>query len=110
MAKKEKLKMYRQGDVLVIQTTAAIPSDAVAIEPEGGRVILAHGEVTGHAHAIAAKIATLYMLEGARRMLEMRQAGPLEHEEHAPIDLPEGCYIVKRQREFEPETIRYVAD
>jgi hypothetical protein len=42
-------KTYRQGDVLLIETTeTARGKDA----REKGRIILAHGEMTGHAHEI----------------------------------------------------------
>ena len=44
-------KVIRQGDVSLIQVSA-IPSNAVEIKTEQNRVVLAYGEVTGHAHAI----------------------------------------------------------
>jgi hypothetical protein len=48
----KELLMMRQGDVLV-QRVGNIPKAAKAIRRDAGRVILAYGEVTGHAHAIA---------------------------------------------------------
>lgn len=47
-----KNKMYRQGDVL-IQQIASLPSKLNPVPRENGRIVLAHGEVTGHAHALA---------------------------------------------------------
>lgn len=42
----------RQGDVYLIPV-AALPAGCKPIQPEAGRrFVLAHGEVTGHAHAI----------------------------------------------------------
>jgi len=42
----------RQGDVYLIPV-AALPEGCKPIQPEAGRrFVLAHGEVTGHAHAI----------------------------------------------------------
>lgn len=42
----------RQGDVYLIPVKA-LPAGCTPIQPEGGRrFVLAHGEVTGHAHAI----------------------------------------------------------
>lgn len=42
----------RQGDVYLIPVTA-LPAGCRPIQPEAGRrFVLAHGEVTGHAHAI----------------------------------------------------------
>lgn len=41
----------RQGDVLIVPVQA-MPPGCKDITPENGRVVLAYGEVTGHAHAI----------------------------------------------------------
>jgi hypothetical protein len=51
--------MYRQGDVLIIPVES-IPERLDAIDRDDGRVVLAHGEVTGHAHAIKAEGAVLF--------------------------------------------------
>ena len=50
--------MYRQGDVLIVALAeGAVPEYALdaASEPRDGRgrLVLALGEVTGHAHAVA---------------------------------------------------------
>ncbi len=45
---------YRQGDVL-LERVDSLPRKLQPVAREKGRVILAHGEVTGHAHAIADK-------------------------------------------------------
>lgn len=50
--------LLRQGDV-ALTAVSSIPSDAKAVVRDGGRVVLAYGEVTGHAHAIHGKGATL---------------------------------------------------
>lgn len=44
-------QQYRQGDVL-LQRVSSFPKKLKAVARERGRVILAHGEVTGHAHAL----------------------------------------------------------
>ena len=45
--------LYRQGDVLVQRINATdVPAKAEEIPRDGGRVVLAYGEVTNHAHAI----------------------------------------------------------
>ena len=46
-----KTKHYRQGDVLIMRVPKIHKNKPM--EREGGKVILAHGEVTGHAHAIS---------------------------------------------------------
>lgn len=106
--------MYRQGDVLIVSTTT-IPASATPVPLEGGRIVLAHGEVTGHAHAIASPDAELLATPGATaetadRWLRVRSAVTLAHEEHTPITIPPGEYRVIRQREYDPELARQVAD
>ena len=48
--KKVPMIIKRQGDVLLAQV-AKLP-EGCKPEPSGSRLVLAHGEVTGHAHAI----------------------------------------------------------
>lgn len=110
------MKHYRQGDVL-IREVQRIPAKAKPIAREAGRVVLAHGEVTGHSHAIAAKGAQYLMGTepssggAAPRYLEVTaKSVELRHEEHARIRLPRGRYEVVIQREYHPEAIRNVAD
>jgi len=105
-------KHYRQGDVLVIET-AAIPADAKPVEREAGRIVLAHGEVTGHSHAIAsqdARFAAVVAKGAERRFLESKKPVALDHEEHATIKIARGAYEVVIQREYSPGAIRNVAD
>lgn len=51
--KTNKQKHYRQGDVL-IERIASLPAQLKKAARENGKIILAHGEVTGHHHAFAA--------------------------------------------------------
>ena len=95
--------MFRQGDVLLL-AVEALPEQAEP-EPRGGRIVLAEGEVTGHAHAIEERDARSYTHEGERYLLTKSRA-QLIHEEHAPIDVPPGVYRVIIQREYEPDPIR----
>jgi hypothetical protein len=102
-------KMFRQGDVLIVECSRVEASKEV--EREGGRIVLAHGEVTGHAHAIASMDATLLMNEATlNRYLDVRAPVTLDHEEHGRIELPSGFFQVVRQREYRPEGLRQVAD
>lgn len=108
-------KMYRQGDVLIQRIEPKDVSKLKKVPREAGRIVLAHGEATGHAHAIESTHATLYalaedMADQALRLLEVKRTARLSHEEHSAIELPPGLYRVIRQREFSPEESRYVAD
>lgn len=104
--------MFRQGDVYIIPTTKRIPRDAKLVERENGQVILAHGEVTGHCHAIAEKEVSLFATtaEAVDRWLKVGKDAVLTHQEHGHLTIPAGNYIVRRQREYSPEAIRFVAD
>ena len=111
--------MAAQGDILLIKIDA-LPKGVVAVEPENGRHIVAHSE-TGHHHVIererAGAVTTMYRLpEEIYELFLVVEGGPtlLEHERpfdtHEPIQLGEGIYKVRRQREYTPEGYRRVAD
>lgn len=101
-------EQYRQGDVFIVRVDK-LPKTAKAQEKTENRVVLEYGEVTGHAHAVSADEATMF-LDGTRRYLEVCLATTLRHEEHAPIELEQGVYEIRRQREYHPEELRYVQD
>ena len=106
-----KNKIYRQGDVLVRQIGKIDLSRLTEIPRENGAVVLAHGEATGHTHAIEAKEARLFRGEKPGVCYLLLDAPvDLVHQEHAPIALPAGHYEVIRQVEYTPEAIRNVAD
>lgn len=118
----------RQGDVLLVpvKTIRELKAEPV-VARDAGRVVLAYGEVTGHAHAILDEKVTLHRADRAHPSVREVEIDPgfdvggildvrgdeavLVHEEHAPIPLPAGQYVLVRQREYEPgETPRFVAD
>lgn len=101
---------YRQGDVLITRVTK-LPADLKPVDREGGRIILAHGELTGHAHAIIDQHATLRQTAAGQLFLEiLESAASLKHEEHSTVKLPPGLYRVARQVEYSPAALRNVAD
>ena len=69
-----------------------------------GRLVLAEGEATGHAHAIAEPDAREFRV-GDERFVLVRSAAQLIHEEHATIDIPPGAY-----RDRHPARVRARAD
>lgn len=102
--------MFRQGDVLLILVDF-IPKNVSTVPREQDRIVLAHGEATGHAHAIAAPKARLVEdVSSGHRYLDLSTMAWLRHEEHAAIHLPAGHYRVIRQREYTPEAPRWVTD
>jgi hypothetical protein len=105
-------EMYRQGDVLIVPI-AAMPPTLEPVKREKGRIVLAHGEVTGHSHAITSKCAALFR-DPKLMAVFMHVSGDapvaLEHDEHATISIPPGDYQIIRQVEYSPEAVRNVAD
>ncbi|MER8183710.1 hypothetical protein [Kitasatospora sp. NPDC094015] len=108
--------MYRQGDVLIVPVEEdAVPSTVAALPQQPrdarGRLVLALGEVTGHAHAVVGP-GELRREAGpfAAAWLRLSEGGRVVHEEHAVIPLPKGWYRVVRQREYTPGAVRVVAD
>lgn len=100
---------YRQGDVLITRVNDAIPSDAKRKPRDKGRVVLAYGEVTGHAHALDAPGAELFVVNDLT-LLSLQDKAELRHEEHGSVHLPAGNYQVVIQREYTPQGLRNVAD
>jgi hypothetical protein len=104
---------------------------------DGGRIILAYGEVTGHCHEVVAvetglppsmAEAQFFEVDGVRELVILAPC-VLRHDEHAPIALsPDrqeqyrqgdvllhptgpGVWTVIQQREqYQPEAWRVVAD
>lgn len=103
------MRQFRQGDVLLIETQ--VPRAGFKHVPrENGRIVLAYGEATGHAHAILDEDVKLLQL-GDERFLRVGDGGStVRHEEHAPVAVPAGGYKVVRQSEYAPEEIRNVGD
>lgn len=93
----------RQGDVL-LQKVQDIQGKQLS------HLTLAEGEVTGHSHRISSGEAELYEKEGTLYLRVFSEQATLTHEEHKAIDVPEGNWMVRIQREYEPEGWRFVAD
>ncbi|GAA4955541.1 hypothetical protein ACPA54_01415 [Uniformispora flossi] len=108
--------MYRQGDILLLPVDdTAVPAGVTGLPAKPrdgrGRIVLALGEVTGHAHAVVGA-GTLFLDPEPTTIGHLKLDAPtrLVHEEHAAISLPKGWYKVVRQREYVPGAVRIVAD
>lgn len=102
------MMQFRQGDVLLIRVRS-IPKSAQR-QAVTDHIILAHGEVTGHAHTIDARHAIASLDEGGVMFLTVEELTEVRHNEHSPLTLEPGSYRVVRQREYSPAAIRNVAD
>lgn len=102
--------MYIQGDVYLIEAEK-IPKNAEKVSARNNRYILAEGKATNHAHAIVDMELEVYEKEGT---LYIKASSPFKvvHEEHKPITVEPGIWMVGRQREYDPflEETRIVRD
>jgi hypothetical protein len=105
--------MYRQGDILIFPAKR-LPDNLKPVKRTRRGLVLAEGEVTGHAHCIFERDCELFcqvdLDEMADRFLHVETVALLVHDEHATLTIPAGDYVVRHQREYEPEAPRYVVD
>jgi hypothetical protein len=98
--------LYRHGDVL-IQRISHLPQFC---QPKEGTT-LAYGEVTGHRHRIQQPNAMRLWEKNNTLYLEViESSATVIHEEHRPLELPQGIYRVWKQREYRPDTYIEVED
>jgi hypothetical protein len=100
----DKREPIRQGDVILWP----IPYDAAreqleVVPDEGGRLVLAHGEVTGHHHSFAmSERVALFRDTGSSGTVFLSVRGadpvPLQHQEHHALLVEPGQYEVIRQQ------------
>lgn len=100
------MQLIRQGDVL-LRYVGPIEEEHKALETNQERVVLAHGEVTGHAHAIYDKGVAHLTEEGTLMIFSQTT---LLHEEHGPVGLQPGIYERLIQQEYTPDGDRNVWD
>lgn len=95
------LRQIRQGDIYL---------EAVDVKPPAGAavcnyVILAEGEITGHAHVVEAPTIVEWSAAEQRYIRVLGdQPGTISHADHdpmpTPVLMPEQTYRVVRQRVF----------
>lgn len=116
-------KAARQGDVMLVRVDK-LPEGLIPTKRDDhGRIVLAHGEHSGHGHAIRDKGVCSFRMSttgedssgvsGGVDYIEVGGSGAtLNHEyvsgqmaEHEPISLSPGYYSVKLQQEYRPAGI-----
>lgn len=134
--KQKEVLANRQGDVnIVIPEAKDVANLKLKKVPNHQRgIVLAFGEVTGHAHTLTTDNCELFDFEskeemgelckkyipdyrwqdlpdGSVRLLEIKEAPKeLTHEEHAKISLQPGRYIVNIQQQYSPGPVKLVMD
>lgn len=75
---------------------------------ENGKLIVAEGEATGHAHRIDADLVELQDDDSFKMLAD----GEIQHEEHGAINIPTGdwCSGICREQDHFAEEARRVAD
>ncbi|MFH7027317.1 MAG: hypothetical protein ACHBN1_18415 [Heteroscytonema crispum UTEX LB 1556] len=103
------MQPIRQGDLILlpVQDVDIAQNKANSLLPH---LTLAEGEVTGHKHRIIEGKAELYEKDGTLYLRVISETALLAHEEHKAISIPQGSWLVRIQREYEPTSWRYVAD
>ena len=95
--------LIRQGDLLLVPVPG-LPEGSRCVR--SGRLVLAEGELTGHAHVVDDERASLHRerWSSAASYLNVEGVEPvfLTHEEHDRLLVPPGVYEVRQQREYVP--------
>jgi hypothetical protein len=100
----------RQGDVFFVRV-ASLPPDAEKVDTHGGRLVIAHGEATGHVHAFEFHDGELYRTAGGAQFVNViREGAQLLHDEHSAVTFPKGIWKRAFQTEYSPQALRTVAD
>lgn len=95
---------FRQGDLLFVRQEVRPEAPLTTRQSN----VIVEGETTGHAHRLT-RGSILEAPDGAL-YLDVTQTTQVLHEEHGPITLDPGLWLVMRQREYSPEAIRTVVD
>lgn len=105
------MEFARHGDLL-LKKVSAIP--AGENKAEGNSHVLAEGEHTGHKHVITTEPGSLLKIVEVDGTMYIETAGSatVTHEEHKPITLEPGKWMVVHEVEYDPfaKQIRQVVD
>lgn len=100
-------KQVRQGDVLLNPIDFS-PVVFQKLDRVKGKLILALGEATGHAHAINDENAEMFRT-GERTFLRVTEKpAELVHEEHGTVTVEPGDYEIIMQRQQDARSERQV--
>lgn len=108
------MNQYRQGDVFLEEVSDLPDSIRRLDHRKTYDIILAYGEVTGHAHRIGMTEDVFFFedLNDKNQNFLKVDNNPvyLRHEEHETIEIPPGLYVVRRQREYVPGGVPRVVE
>jgi len=95
----KKENLYQHGDVYLNRVEIDL-AGAQEEKPKKGCLIVAEGELTGHAHRVKEKEAIICVKDGKRYILT-EEGFTITHEEHKPITVTPGTYEIGFVQEFD---------
>jgi hypothetical protein len=101
------MKYIRQGDIL-LQQVSKIEGEQITNQDN----IIAHGE-SGNQHRMSNQVVIFEDKKSKDRFVQvLEQNTELVHQEHKPIQIPQGLYKIRREREYNAfeQSIRQVQD
>lgn len=112
-------KMAAQGDFIILRIPS-IPANVERLTPDArGHIVVAHSE-TGHDHVMVADRVEAYKPTGVKDVdlyemfLSVKAPTEINHlrsfDTHETLLVPEGDYMVRRQREYVAEGFRRAQD
>ena len=95
-------EIYRHGDVLIYKLDQELKNVNDKVIKQ---LILAEGEVTGHAHRLTGDVEIIQNKPiNGEMIFQVNDTAVLSHEEHDKIVLSQGVYLKVNQVEYNPFT------
>lgn len=105
-------KYIRQGDILLEKIENGSNSNITIEKVKEQDNIIAHGE-SGNTHRMNQQVILFEDKKSKQRFVQvLSQQTELVHQEHAKIQIPQGLYKIRREREYNAfeQSIRQVQD
>lgn len=107
-------EQIRQGDVLLVKIDRENFGNRASFDPpeeriRDGKFIIAEGEKTGHAHTVGLDEVTLEQtwFQGTyREVIVVEDEAIIFHDEHYPVTLEKGEWLIVLQEEYDPHKRR----
>ena len=103
---------FRQGDIL-LEKIDKLPSQQIQIDKiQNQDNIIAHGE-SGNQHRMNSQVLIFEDKKTKDRYIQvLSQETELVHQEHEKLQIPQGLYKIRREREYNgfEQSIRQVRD
>ena len=95
------MEWYQQGDVMM-KPVKQMPETVKKVQNN----VLARGEATGHCHEAFGQDVALYMdvelyKADANLYLVAPEGAEVRHQEHDPVKVPPGVYVIQIVREYD---------